>query len=95
MQIVQQGDWLKTVRITGLNDHYLGLRFGTEPLHDPRPVAADVIEGVTAANAEFGVRYQVSEIQIDERDAYRPQIYQMMAYQLTAYAAMHGLSQPA
>jgi NADH dehydrogenase/NADH:ubiquinone oxidoreductase subunit G len=91
MQIVQQGDWLKVARITSLNDHYLGLRFGAEPLSDQRPVAADVMKAVSLANADFGTDYQVSEIQIDERDTYRPQIYQMPAYQLVQYAVGQGL----
>jgi hypothetical protein len=92
MQSVQQhGDWLKVARITSLNDHYLGLRFGAEPLSDQRSVAADVIKAVSLANADFGTDYQVSEIQIDERDTYRPEIYQMLAYQLVQYAVGQGL----
>jgi len=67
------------------------LRFGAEPLSDQRPVAADVMKAVSLANADFGTDYQVSEIQIDERDTYRPQIYQMLAYQLVQYAVGQGL----
>lgn len=91
MQIVQQGDWLKAGRITGLTHHDLGLRFGVEPLNDARPVAAVVQEAVALANADFGTRYQVSEIQIDERDDYSPQAYRLMAYQMIEYAVEQGL----
>ncbi|MTW19916.1 hypothetical protein [Allochromatium palmeri] len=91
MQIVQQGDWLKAARITGLNDHYLGLRFGVEPLNDLRPVAAVVQEAVALANADFGTCYQVSEIQIDERDKYSPRACRLMAYQMIEYAVEQGL----
>ena len=95
MHIQQQGDWLKAARITSLNDHYLGLRFGAEPLNDSRPVAAVVLEAVSLANADFGTYYQVSEIQIDERDAHSPRVYRMMAYQMVEYAAAHQLHQAA
>jgi hypothetical protein len=91
MQIVQQGDWLKAARMTSLNNHYLGLRFGVEPLNDPRPVAEVVQDGVSLANADFGTHYQVSEIQIDERDDYSARAYRMMAYQIVEYAAENRL----
>lgn len=95
MHIQQQGDWLKAARITSLNNHYLGLRFGTEPLNDARPVTAVVLEAVSLANADFGTHYQVSEIQIDERDAYSPRVYHMMTYQIVEYAAAHRLHEAA
>ena len=46
------------------------------------------------ANADFGARYQVSEIQIDERDKYSPRAYRMMAYQMVEYAVEQGLVLP-
>ncbi|MBK5964042.1 hypothetical protein CCR95_08080 [Thiocystis minor] len=95
MHIQQQCDWLKAARITSLNDHFLGLRFGTEPLNDPRPIAAVVLEAVSLANADFGTNYRVSEIQIDERDNYSPRAYRMMAYQIVEYASAHRLHQAA
>ena len=60
MHIQQQGDWLKVVRITGPDHHYLGLRFGTDPLSDARPVAGVVREAVAKAHADMGSEYKVS-----------------------------------
>ena len=91
MQVQQYGDWLKAARITSLNDRYLGLRFGAEPLNDARPVAAAVREGVSQANDDFGTRYNVSEIQVADGDRYNRRAYAEMAYRMVQYAAEQGL----
>lgn len=91
MQVQQHGDWLKAARITSLNDRYLGLRFGPEPLDDPRPAAGAVQDGVSRANADFGTGYNVSEIQLADGDRYNHRAYATMAYQMVEYAAKQGL----
>lgn len=91
MQVQQHGDWLKAARITSLNDRYLGLRFGQEPLDDQRPVAAAVQEGVSQANADFGTHYHVSEIQVADGDRFHHRAYADMAYLMVEYAVEQGL----
>src|SRR5258708_8366146 len=76
MQFSRDGDWYQVVQITGPAHNLLGLRFGEPsgpqpaverlsvsngaPIIEADDVQRQVLEGVSAANAQLGTHYQLT-----------------------------------
>lgn len=89
MHVQHRDGWWLTSRITSVNDHFLGVRFGVPaapPAAIDARVVADVDQGIKRANAELGLSLTAAEIKIDPQSRYQTEVYEAMAYALAMQA---------
>lgn len=90
MQAIYLDGWWMADRITGSDDHFLGLRFEPPAADlsgvDPRVVAV-VTETVAAVNARLGTALLVTEIKLAPGERFSRGVYARLAELIATAAA--------
>lgn len=96
MQFSRRDDWWLAARITGPTAHFLGLRFAGSRVSQRRGAApnaaqaAAITAGVARANAALGTNYVVAGSEVDPRDRFNREVYELLARVLVERAHAVG-----